>query len=169
MTAARSRRVESPGAANGPSRLRISVPAPGESARAAHLLGEGRESWLGAPIDTTDGRERYLVDLELRVLEQAPRVAFHKAAYVDLPPLETDRVGEGVRLPISWRAASLAPLFPVFAGTLTWDDGELHLDGYYEPPGGNVGVAMDRLMLNAAARATARRLLERIAEAIRDA
>lgn len=143
------------------------MPAPGESSRAAKILGAGREAWLGPPIDVVDGRDRFVVDLELRVVEQAPRVAFHKAAYVDLPPLEGPRSAGVVRLPISWRAASLAPLFPVFAGTLTWEAGELRLDGYYEPPGGNVGIVMDRLMLNAAARATARRLLERIAEVMR--
>jgi len=167
MTAARSRRADPPEVADGPGRLRIAVHAPGDPARAAEVLGVARESWLGAPIDKVEGRDRYVVDLELRVVEQAPRVAFHKAAYVDLPPVDAASAAGLVRLPISWRAASLAPLFPVFAGTLTWEDGELRLDGYYEPPGGNVGVVMDRLMLNAAARATARRLLERIAEVMR--
>jgi hypothetical protein len=167
MTAARSRRAEPPEATSGPGRLQISVHAPGDPARAAEALGAGREGWLGQPVDRVDGRDRYVVDLELRVVEQAPRVAFHKAAFVDLPPLDDPSPAGAVRLPISWRAASLAPLFPVFAGTLTWEADELRLDGYYEPPGGNVGVVMDRLMLNAAARATARRLLERIAEAIR--
>ena len=69
-------------------------------------------------------------------------------------------------MPIWWRAAGMTPLFPIFAGRLSWSDDELRLDGYYEPPGGNVGVVMDRLLLNVAARATGRRLLERIAEVL---
>jgi hypothetical protein len=70
-------------------------------------------------------------------------------------------------VPISWRAAGLAPLFPVFSGRLRWADGELALDGYYAPPGGGLGMVADRLLLNVAARGTARLLLEKIAAAMR--
>lgn len=155
--------------ASGPSRLRVSVDAPSHPARAAALLGGGRSAWLGPAVDRVGGRERYLVDLELRVIDHRPRVAFRKAAFIDLPPgTEVTREGDAISLPISWRAAGMAPLFPVFAGTLSWAHDRLHLDGYYEPPGGGVGVVMDRLMLGAAARVTARRLLGRIAEELRE-
>jgi hypothetical protein len=150
----------------GPSRLRVSVHAPFGAARAAEVLGPGRGAWLGELIE--EGEPHHLVDLELRVTEHAPRVAFRKAARLEVGAVEGDAADGTVRLPISWRAASLAPLFPVFAGTVTWLDNELLLNGYYEPPGGNVGVAMDRLLLNVAAQATGRRLLERIAEVMRD-
>jgi hypothetical protein len=106
------------------------------------------------------------VDLELRVNEQTPRVTFRKAAYVDVGPVRAPSL-EPIEVGISWRAAGLAPLFPVFSGTLTWADGELGLDGYYAPPGGEVGVIADRLLLNVAARVTARLLLEKIAAAMR--
>jgi hypothetical protein len=111
-------------------------------------------------------RDRHLVDLELRVSEQTPRIAFRKAAYVEVGPVMAETFGP-IRIGISWRAAGLAPLFPVFSGTLQWDDGELRLDGYYAPPGGGIGIVADRLLLNVAARGTARLLLEKIAAAMR--
>ena len=149
-----------------PSRLRVSVHAPFGAARAAAVLGPGREAWLGEQIE--EAEPHYLVDLELRVMEHAPRVAFRKAARLEVGAVEQNAAEGTVRLPIAWRAASLAPLFPVFAGTITWLNDELLLNGYYEPPGGNVGVVMDRLLLNVAAQATGRRLLERIVEVMRD-
>ena len=71
-----------------------------------------------------------------------------------------------IEVAISWQAAGLAPLFPVFSGTLRWADDELSLDGYYAPPGGGIGIVADRLLLNVAARGTARLLLEKIAAAM---
>jgi len=148
----------------GTSRLQVSHPASGSLAQAAEVLGAGRTAWLGELVEARAGEHagRYLLDLELRVTDAAPRVAFRKAAFVDVGPLEPD--ADGPTVEISWRAAGLATLFPVFAGRLSWRDGELVLDGYYAPPGGGMGVIADRLLLNVAARATGRRLLERIAE-----
>jgi hypothetical protein len=153
----------------GVARLTASVPAKVSRRRALAVLGPaGRAAWLGEavePVDATE-RDRYLVDLELRVGEQTPRITFHKAAYVDIGPLWA-RQREPIEVPISWRAAGLAPLFPVFSGRLRWADGELALDGYYAPPGGGLGMVADRLLLNVAARGTARLLLEKIAAAMR--
>ena len=56
------------------------------------VLGVERGSWLGEVVDAGhDGGDltRYLVDLELRVSESAPRIAFRKAAYVDVGQLVT--------------------------------------------------------------------------------
>jgi hypothetical protein len=153
----------------GESRLHVAVPAAVSRARARQLLGDGRASWLGErvlsePGAPDDAMSRHVLDLELRVTDHAPRVAFHKAALVDVGPLQDAGEDAPLALDLSWRAASMAPLFPVFAGTLSWDEGELQLDGYYAPPGGRVGEMADRLLLNVAARATGRRLLERVAE-----
>lgn len=147
----------------GTSRLRVAVSAAASRDRAAHVLGPGRDAWLGELVEAAkpDGVARYLLDLELRVSDNAPRVAFRKAAFVDVGPLV--EAGNALTLDISWRAASLTPLFPVFAGQLTWAEGELLVDGHYAPPGGGIGAVADRL-LNVAARGTGRRLLERIAE-----
>jgi len=153
----------------GTARLTVSVPARVGRERAAHVLGSGRAAWLGEEVEEPSALGeggRYLLDLELRVSDRAPRVAFHKAAFLDVGPLDLPRRG-AMQLPISWRAAGLAPLFPVFAGTLRWTHGDLELDGFYAPPGGGIGMVADRLLLNVAARGTARQLLERIAAVMR--
>jgi hypothetical protein len=57
-------------------------------------------------------------------------------------------------VPIEWRAATHAPLFPVFAGYLRLTARHLELDGQYLPPGGTVGYVVDRLLLHVAASGT---------------
>jgi len=152
------------------TRLSVAAPAHVSRARAAAVLGPERGTWLGelvpSPSDENGADERYLLDLELRVSEHAPRVTFKKAAYVEVGQLSSMEIVP-LSLPITWRAAGMQPLFPVFAGTLRWSDGELTLDGFYAPPGGGFGIVADRLLLNVAARGTARWLLERIAAAMR--
>lgn len=152
----------------GTSHLSASVPAKVNRARALEVLGgDGRDRWLGEAVELAGDseRQRHLVDLELRVGEQLPSVTFRKAAYVDVGPARARRLMP-IEVDISWQAAGLAPLFPVFSGTLSWADGDLSLDGYYAPPGGGIGIVADRLLLNVAARGTARLLLEKIAAAM---
>jgi hypothetical protein len=156
-------------APHGITRLSVRVPAKVSRRRALAVLGAAeRGAWLGETVEAEGlgERERHLVDLELHVSEQTPRITFHKAAYVDVGPVRALQQLP-ITLGISWRAAGLAPLFPVFSGTLSWADGQLSLDGYYAPPGGGLGMIADRLLLNVAARGTARLLLERIAAAMR--
>lgn len=151
------------------ARLALSVAASVTRRRAAAVLGTERAAWAGASLDGAvhgGERDRHLMDLELRVTEHAPRMAFRKAAYVDLGPLRGGSRGP-LSVGISWRAAGLAPLFPVFAGTLSWESGELQIVGAYAPPGGEIGLVADRLVLNVAARGTARWLLTRIATVMR--
>jgi hypothetical protein len=151
----------------GTSHLEVWVPAPATRERVLDILGSGRHAWLGElvrPATPPDEPARYLLDLELRVGERTPRISFRKAALVDLgQPSDEDG---SVRVEIAWRAAGMTPLFPVFAGELRWSSGVLRVEGVYAPPGGAVGAMADRLLLNVAARGTARRLLERIAEAM---
>jgi hypothetical protein len=54
----------------------------------------------------------------------------------------------------------------VFAGRLTLTPTDLRLEGFYAPPGGEIGAALDRAFLNIAARGTARWFLERAAEVV---
>lgn len=153
------------------SSLDVSSPAQFDVARVAAVLGAERDRWLGEvvtpdeEITIPEGMTRYLLDLQLQVGERAPVLTFHKAAYVDVGSLVTD--ARGVSVEISWRAATMAPLFPVFSGRLAWKDGALHLRGVYAPPGGGVGLIADRLLLNVAARGTARWLLGRAVDAMR--
>jgi hypothetical protein len=152
----------------GTSRLHVAVAAPVGIERVVEVLGRARRSWLGEAIpwvEGVDGRSRHLIDLELRVSDRAPRVTFRKAAHVELGPLRSAPDG-AVEADISWHAAGMTPLFPVFAGTISWHEDQLLLNGVYAPPGGGVGAVADRLLLNVAARGTARRLLESLAEVL---
>ncbi len=150
----------------GQAHLEVSVPAPVDRDRAAAVLGPRRGAWMGEPVgaDVTvpKGMERHLIDLQMRVAERSPLVTFRKAAYLDVGTLR--ETADSVRVEVSWRAAGMAPLFPVFAGHLTWAQGTLALSGDYAPPGGSVGVIADRLLLRVAARGTARWLLARIVD-----
>jgi hypothetical protein len=67
---------------------------------------------------------------------------------------------------IEWRAASAAPLFPVFVGRIIVDVGRIELDGFYAPPFGVVGYLLDRAILGVAARRTAWWFLQRVASAL---
>jgi hypothetical protein len=151
----------------GATRLRAVARAAAHRSRVRAILGDGRNRWLADPVadqpDPSDGSTRYAVDLEMTVGSGSARVALHKAAFVDVGPLrEASAPRHALEMPISWRASSMAPLFPVFAGTLRWSAGELVLDGWYAPPLGTVGAAADRVLFRMVARRTARWLLDRI-------
>jgi hypothetical protein len=117
--------------------------------------------WLGPEVEPApDGTHRHHADLRLRVSDHPSLVTFGKAAYVDLGPVES--VDDGWQVEVSWRAATLAPLFPVFSGKIVAHGGELTLSGWYAPPGGVVGRVADRALLHIAAEGTARWLLGEI-------
>ncbi len=122
--------------------------------------------WLASPFEEGDapaGMRRLQTDLGLHI--GGSLTPIRKAAYVDLGAPRP--VGDGYEVEIGWRAATLAPLFPVFAGRLAVADGELRLEGWYAPPGGFVGRVADRVLLQLAARSTARWLLAALADAVR--
>jgi hypothetical protein len=121
-------------------------------------------AWLGPEVDAAQqGMRRYQADMRLRVSEHPSIVTFRKAAYVDIGPLKP--LPDGWEVEIAWRASSLAPLFPVFAGTLVARNGELSVSGWYAPPGGGVGRAADRAVLHIAATRTGRWLLDELENA----
>jgi hypothetical protein len=150
-----------------------------DSARLSHLLVvepffgsadsvraaiEHADVWLGPSVEgAPEGMARHLTDLRLRMGEQPGRATFRKAAFVDLGPLR--RVGDGYEVSVSWRAATMAPLFPVFSGRLAIADDELRLEGWYAPPGGAIGFVADRALLKVAARGTGRWFLDEVVEA----
>ena len=132
--------------------------------------------WLGFEVATDDQplgmpgvpastvTRRFETDLGLPLRPGSQRTIFRKAAVVDLGIAESTK--HGLRVPIAWRSATMAPLFPVFAGRLEIEPDEIVLDGWYAPPGGSAGLVVDRAFLNLAARGTARWFLDRIGEAI---
>jgi len=143
------------------SRLNVIVPARISSERTRELLGADAEAWLDECIaEKDDGSREFGTSLSLRVSDRVPRVRFDKAAIVELGNIK--HRGDIYRVSISWRSSGLAPLFPVFAGTLTIDGQSLHLRGCYAPPGGSVGRLADRAILYLAAQKTAATLLEKL-------
>lgn len=128
-----------------------------DPARLAWAIRAAR-SWLGPEIEPArPGMHRHETDLRLRVSDRANVVTFRKAALVDLGQVES--LDDGWKVEIGWQAATLAPLFPVFWGTIEAHGDELTLGGWYAPPGGPLGRAADRALLHIAAEGTARWLL----------
>ncbi|HET7686082.1 MAG TPA: hypothetical protein VFM19_06755 [Candidatus Limnocylindria bacterium] len=154
--------VEEPG---GFVRLAASNPLSAEPATVAGLLARGGDAWSGEPVDgAPDGMRRYSIDLRLRVGgERGGLTTFRKAALLDIGVPR--QAGDGWVIDVGWRAATVAPLFPVFAGRLIVTPGQLRLDGVYAPPGGIVGRVADRVLLHVAANGTARWLLGELARA----
>jgi hypothetical protein len=122
-------------------------------------------NWLGARLaEETLGTRRFACDLELRVGPDR-RVTFRKSAIVGLgAPVRDD---DGWLVAVEWRAASLAPLFPVFVGHLRLRKERLELDGRYAPPGGKIGYVLDWALLHIAARGTGRWFLEKVESALK--
>jgi hypothetical protein len=134
-------------------------------ARLAWAIRAAR-AWLGPEVKPAPGgMHRYQADLRLRVSDRPSLVTFGKAAYVDLGPVQP--LDNGWQVEISWRASTLAPLFPVFSGTIVARGDELTLSGWYAPPGGAVGRVADHALLHIAAQGTARWLLGELARAAR--
>jgi len=140
-------------------RLSAAAPLHADADAVAAVLGSGPDGWeerAGLP-----GSRRFAVDLRLRVGgDAAGLTTFRKAAYVDLGPARP--VHGGYIALISWRAATAAPLFPVFSGEIRIGPNALTLSGLYAPPGGAVGLLADRALLHVAANGTARWLLREL-------
>lgn len=130
-------------------------------------LGASELSWLGGAstiVSAEPGWRTLRCDLRLPVHAIGHDVEFRKAAIVELGPIRGEN-GQLV-LDIAWRSATLAPLFPVFAGQLTFSADRIGLDGWYAPPGGRIGAAIDRVLLGIAARRTAAWFLSLVGEAL---
>ncbi len=130
--------------------------------RAVSAIGE--LSWLGLRTDGPVGHpelRQVVTDLELPILDGSSRGPLRKATLIDVGLAR--RVGDRVLVGIAWQSATLAPLFPVFAGELSASEDEIVLDGRYAPPLGALGLLMDRALLHFVARRTASVLVERFA------
>jgi hypothetical protein len=133
---------------------------PGHLAWAIHAA----RAWLGPEVEAaSEGMRRYQADLRLRVSDNPSLVTFRKAALVDIGAVRPKRHGWEVE--ISWRASTMAPLFPVFSGTIVAEHQQLTISGWYSPPGGAIGRVADRVLLHIAAEGTSRWLLREIDEA----
>ena len=146
-------------------RLRLAQSWSGDLDRARSALLVDVEHWLGRPLgESGGGRRRFETDLIMPVRGTSKHMVLRKAAIVELGDVVEAR--DELEVEVSWRSATLAPLFPVFGGVLAAGRTELSLDGYYAPPGGELGVILDKALLNVGARGTARWFLAKVAQAI---
>ena len=121
--------------------------------------------WLGpeqAGVAVGTSLRRVRSYLELPIKDGSATAPIRKAALIDIgiPTV----VGDAVVVEVSWQSATLAPLFPVFAGRLHISEAGLHLDGRYVPPFGRIGLVIDEGILGFIARRTAQAFLARLAE-----
>jgi len=148
-----------------PSRLVVRRRAASDPAGLAWAIGAA-STWLGPECEPAPkGMRRHQADLRLRVSDRPSLVTFGKAAYVDLGPAQL--LDAGWQIEVSWRASTLAPLFPVFSGAIVARGAELTLSGWYAPPGGVIGRIADQALLHLAAKGTARWLLSELDRAAR--
>ena len=148
--------------------LRLAQAASIDVERARALLDGDASTWLGTPAPAPNAwTHRFLTDLSLPIRDHAPNLTFKKAAFVDLGAVTG--TADTCEVEIGWRSSSLAPLFPVFAGKLVLTTAELTLEGYYAPPGGDIGAVLDKAFLNIAARGTARWFLDKVAAELESA
>jgi hypothetical protein len=146
-------------AESGAVRLRLTRYGPIDLDVALRLLDA--PEWLGAAVAPEQpGMRRFVTDLVLPLRAGRPQTIFRKAAYVDLG--EASPIDGGLSVAIGWRSSTMAPLFPVFAGSLQVRREALVLEGWYAPPGGEAGRILDRTFLNVAARGTARWFLDHV-------
>jgi hypothetical protein len=141
-------------------RLVATMPLHSDPERVASLLRHDAAKWLAGAAErpSVGGLRRFVIDLRLRIGGRAAGLTtLSKAAYLDVGVPQ--RTATGWVSEISWRASTIAPLFPVFSGWLSIGPEELRIEGIYAPPGGAVGLVADRILLHTAANGTARWLL----------
>ena len=140
-------------------RLAATLSAPSDPDVVAAMLDRGPDGWEEWPGEP--GQRRFAVDLRLRIGgESAGLTTFRKAAFVDLGGRRL--APDGFVQEIGWRAATAAPLFPVFSGDLRVGHEAMSITGLYAPPGGVIGLVADRALLHLAANGTARWLLNEL-------
>ncbi len=143
-------------------RLFVEIRATLECERTPALLAES--DWLGAEMAANQrGVRQFACDLVLNAGAGAP-VSFRKSMVIAAgDPVE---VGSGWEIPVEWRSATMAPLFPVFVGRITVCVDRINVEGWYAPPFGAVGTVLDRSVMRIAARATAKYILRTFASAL---
>ncbi len=121
--------------------------------------------WLGHEVDGPEEHRdlrRVNTDLELPVFDGSATGPVRKDALIDVGVPHA--LAGSILVEIAWQSASLAPLFPVFAGELRITPASLLLDGRYVPPFGRLGLLIDEGILHLVARRTAHAFLTRFAE-----
>lgn len=139
-------------------RYYVTIDRPIEDCR--RVLMESPDEWLPNLVQRSQGpAEQLLARMGFSVLA----VDVRKKAVVELgrPLLLRD----WLHIPISWEAQPVSDLFPRFEGELQLvpigpAETKLALAGTYDPPLGDVGRAVDNLLMHTAAEATVKDFVE---------
>ena len=147
-------------------RYYVTIAWPIEECR--EVLLEAPDEWLPNIVDSSNGQaERLLARVGFSVLA----VDVRKRAVVELgKPL---LLRDWLHIPISWEAQPVSELFPRFEGELqlvpiSTHETKLALAGTYDPPLGDVGRAVDHLVLHTAAEATVKDFVERLGKRLEE-
>lgn len=145
--------------------LHVSRPTRIDLARAVETLTN--LDWFGSAVvrpAPRDDLRRVSTNLELAILNGKANCPIRKSALIDFGAPQV--LATSVAVEIGWQSATLAPLFPVFAGHLQITATGLDLEGRYAPPFGRLGLLIDANILHLAARRTADAFLAKLAAGI---
>jgi hypothetical protein len=117
-------------------------------------------AWLGPATTLPDSPERRALELDIGFGVAADAVTIRKAAIAELGRPRI--AGDAITVEVTWRAATFAPLFPVFAGRLVIATDHVGLHGRYAPPFGRLGLLVDRALLHLVATGTASAFVARV-------
>ena len=146
------------------ARLQTVLAASVDISKVPEALGSDDARWLGERVPGTDATmRRFLCDLELHA-GGSQHALLRKSALVGFGEPRVD--GEGWVVAVEWRAATLAPLFPVFSGRIRIAADRIELAGSYAPPSGKLGYMLDSALLHIAARGTGQWFLRKVASAL---
>jgi hypothetical protein len=153
---------------NDPSTVPLDVARPLEApldlARVAAAFDE--PAWLGPLTRLPGSPTRWSLELDIGFGLGSDAMTVRKAAVAEMGQV---RVADGsVTVDVDWRAATFAPLFPVFAGHLVVGTDRIGLHGRYAPPFGRIGLVVDRALLHLVATGTAMAFLARVVAALQD-
>jgi uncharacterized membrane protein len=139
-------------------RYYVTIDRPIEQCR--RVLLESPDEWMPHLVQSSEGPAHQLL---ARMGFSVLAVDVRKKAVVQLGrPLE---LRDWLHIPISWEAQPVSDLFPRFEGELQLvpigpDQTKLALAGTYDPPLGDVGRAVDNLLMHTAAEATVKDFVE---------
>ncbi|MEP7104807.1 MAG: hypothetical protein ABI838_03050 [Chloroflexota bacterium] len=120
--------------------------------------------------------EAVLVDAVMAVAGDRPSVGFGVGPAsvrkrVELVTGPAERLGDWLRIPVSWKASPGQAFFPVLDGYLqlesvTLRESRLALRADYQPPLGRLGQAIDAVALHAVVDATVRDFVEAVSSRV---
>ena len=141
-------------------RYYVTIDRPIEACR--EVLLESPEEWLPNLVQTSHGSgEQLLARMGFSILA----VDVRKKAVVQLG--KAMQLRDWLHIPISWEAQPVSDFFPRFEGELqlvpiSTAETKLALAGTYDPPLGDVGRAVDNLLMHTAAEATVKDFVEQL-------